>query len=479
MDERDADIAAFFSYLGLAAKKAAPQKRKPLPLFTPEYLQGLSTFSLRYFENLFSRLKLPSILVLDNYQTVPAESLFHEVINQGISTIPDGIQVIVISRQDPPPALSRLRANGLMKMLGWDDLRLTLEETIGIVPLKAQEIRSKEVIGQLHQAADGWVAGLVLMLESMKRGVAPHLIGKMAPEEIIDYFGNELFNKTDKATQDFLLQTAFLPKITIKVAEQLSGLSNAGSILLTLSRNNYFTERYYSADPVFQYHPLFREFLTARARETFSQERLSTLIRQTAFLLEEAGRIEAAISLYRGLGDWEALVQLILKEAPSILAQGRYRTLEEWLDSLPRDLVEQDPWLLYWKGTARFPFDPVRAQSYLERAFEQFRGHGDIIGVLLAWSGVVYSIIYRFEDYLPLDRWIQNFPALPQNPERIIPPEVWIPGSVKHVHRVDLSTSRTWGNRGLDKTRRIHRAGTRKSSRQGPDSFATGSLLPG
>ena len=111
------------------------------------------------------------------------------------------------------------------------------------------------------------------------------------------------------------------------------------------------------------------------------------MIRQTAFLLEEAGRIEAAISLYRGLGDWEALVQLILKEAPSILAQGRYRTLEEWLDSLPTDLVEQDPWLLYWQGTARFPFDPVRAQSYLERAFEQFRGHGDIIGVLLCLVG--------------------------------------------------------------------------------------------
>ena len=120
------------------------------------------------------------------------------------------------------------------------------------------------------------------------------------------------------------------------------------------------------------------------------------------------------------------MVQLILKQAPSMLEQGRYRTLEEWLDSLPRDLVEHDPWLLYWKGTSRFPFDPSRAQSYLEQAFEQFRVQGDMIGVLLAWSGVVYSIIYRFEDYLSLDRWIQLFPELPENPEKIIPPEVWI-----------------------------------------------------
>ena len=108
VDEGDADIATFFNYLGMAARKAAPQKRKPLPLFTPEYLQGISTFTLRYFENLFSRLKPPSILVLDNYQTVPAESNFHEVINHGISTIPDGINVFVISRHDLPPALVRV-----------------------------------------------------------------------------------------------------------------------------------------------------------------------------------------------------------------------------------------------------------------------------------------------------------------------------------------------------------------------------------
>ncbi|MBI4768395.1 MAG: hypothetical protein HY787_28020 [Deltaproteobacteria bacterium] len=283
VDEGDADIATFFSYLGMAVKKAVPRKRKPLPLFTPEYLQGIPTFSLRYFENIFNRLKPPSILVLDNYQTVPAESDFHEVIYQGINAIPEGINVFVISRHDLHPALVRLRINGLVKMFGWQDLRLTLEETAGIVPLKAQEVPSKDVIKKLHQAADGWVAGLVLMLEGMKRGVEPHLFGKMAPEEIIDYFGNELFNKTEQEIQDFLLKTAFLPKISIKAAEQLTGFSNADRILSALSRNNYFTERHYSIEPVYQFHPLYREFLMARARETFSPEALSALLHQPRF----------------------------------------------------------------------------------------------------------------------------------------------------------------------------------------------------
>ena len=426
VDEGDSDIATFFHYMGMASKKAAPRKRTPLPLFTPEYLQGISTFTLRYFENLFSRFKAPYIVVFDNYHRVPADSRFHDVISDGLSTIPDGINVIIISRHDLPPALSRLHANNLIGMFGWDELRLTLEETKGIVLLRAQGIRSKDFVGHLHQAVDGWVAGLLLMLESMKRGVEHQSLGKLTPEEILDYFGNELFNKIEKERQEFLLKTAFLPRITVKVAEQLSGLSNANSILSTLSRNNYFTEVHYSAEPVYQYHPLLREFLMNRAKEAFSHETLSTLLHQAAVLLEGDGQIEAAISLFRDLGDWGAMVQIIMRQAPSMLDQGRYRSLGEWLDSLPGDLVIDDPWLLYWKGTSRFPFDPPLSQPYLEQAFKKFRVQGNLPGALLAWSGVVYSIVYRFEEYSPLDQWIQLFPELPENPEKIIPPEVWI-----------------------------------------------------
>ncbi|HXX35853.1 MAG TPA: BTAD domain-containing putative transcriptional regulator [Thermodesulfobacteriota bacterium] len=425
IDEGDADLATFFYYMGIAAKKATPRKRKPLPLFTPEYLQGVSTFTVRYFENLLSRLKAPFILVFDNFHCVPVGSQFHEVISDGLSAIPEGINVILISRHDLPPALTKLHANDQIRMLGWDELRLNLEETGAIVPLRAPGVRSKDVIRRLHLSADGWVAGLVLILEGFKRGIEPHLLGRLTPEEILNYFGSELFDKTDKETQNFLLKTAFLPKITVKMAEKLTGSPNAGSILSTLSRNNNFTQKHYSEEAVYQYHQLFREFLLVRAKETYSSAVLSDLQHRAAFLLEEAGQIEDAAILFRDAGDWEAMIQLITKQAPLMISQGRYRPLEEWLDSLPNDLVENDPWLLYWKGTARSPFDSALAQPYFEQAFEQFKVQGNLPGVLLAWSGVVYSIIYRFAHYSSLDRWIQLFPELPEDPEKVIPPEVW------------------------------------------------------
>jgi len=412
--------------MGLAVKKAVSRRRTPLPLLTPEYLQGISTFTLRYFENLFSRFKAPYTFVFDNYHSVPPDSNFHSMISDGLSTVPDGMNVIIISRHDIPPALSRLHANTRMGMLGWDELRLTLEESSGIVRLRKKGKTPKEMIRRLHDATDGWVAGLVLMLESLKRGIEPYLVGRLTQREIADYFGNEFFNKTDKKIQDFLLKTAFLPRITGKMAEKLTGLPNADNILSALNRNNHFTEALHSAEPLYQYHPLMREFLMTRAKETFSHETLSTLLHQAAILLEEDGQMEVAIELFRALDDWDAMVRLIMMQAPSMLEQGRNRPLGEWLGSLPGDLVKKDPWLLYWKGASQFPFDLHLSESYFNQAFEQFRGQGNLTGSLLAWSGVVETIFYSVHDVSKLDKWIEKFPELPENPEAFIPSEVWI-----------------------------------------------------
>ena len=150
IDEGDRDPPTFFYYLGLAAKKVSPRKRKSLPLLTPEYLQGIPIFTQRYFENLSSRLKIPSALIFDNYQEVPPNSSLHEIILNGLSRIPEGINVILISRSEPPPSLIRLRANHQMQILGWDELRLTLAESVGLVQLRAKQKQSKEAIKQLR-----------------------------------------------------------------------------------------------------------------------------------------------------------------------------------------------------------------------------------------------------------------------------------------------------------------------------------------
>jgi ATP/maltotriose-dependent transcriptional regulator MalT/DNA-binding SARP family transcriptional activator len=424
VDEGDGDPATFFYYMGQAAKKTSPRKRKPLPLLTPEYLQDIPTFTQRYFENLCGRLKVPSVLVFDNYHELPPNSPLHEIILNVLSRIPERINVILISRSEPPPVLIRLQANNLMSILGWDELRLTLAESAGLVQLRAKQKQSKEAIKHLHNMTDGWAAGLVLMLESIKRGIEPKLLRKLTPEEITDYFASVLFYKTDKEIQEFFLKTAFLPNMTAKMAEELTGLPNASGVLSILNRNNYFTEKRFLEEAVYQYHPLFREFLLSRAKEAFSPKELPVLLSRAAKLLEEDGQTESAVSLLRDSGDRDGMVRLITKHAPLMVAQGRYRPLEDWLSSLPMEIPESNPWLLYWMGSCRLPYNPSQSRPYFEKAFEKFRAEEDPPGLFLAWSGIVESITSDFEDYKPLDQWISVFEELMQRFKRFPSQEI-------------------------------------------------------
>ena len=413
LEAGDADPATFFYYLGQAVQKAVPRKRKPLPLLTPEYLQGIPTFTLRYFQSLYDRLKIPGIVVFDNYQDVPAGAPLHEIILNGLSGLPDGINAVLISRSDPPPAMIRLQANHQLEILGWNHLRMTLDESEGMVRLRTKKRLSRETMLRMHREVDGWAAGLVLRMESEKMEERePEPAGKLAPEKVFDYFASEIFDRTDEEVQKFLLQTAFFPKMTASMAEGLTGQPSASRILSTLSRNHYFTEKRFPADPIYQYHPLFREFLISRAKETFSPALLSSLFRRAAVFLEEDGQEEASVSLFREARDWEGMIRLILKNAPSMVEQGRTRSLEEWLNGVPRGLFENHPWLLYWMGACRQPFDPTFARPFFEKAFERFRNQSDAAGTFMAWSGIVSSILSAFENYKSLDRWISILETL-------------------------------------------------------------------
>lgn len=407
IDEGDSDISTFFYYMKLAAKNIAPLKRKPLLLLTPEYLPGISTFTLRYFENLFSRLKASFTIVFDNYHLVPDESKFHEVISDGLSVIPENINAILISRRGPPPQFARLLANNKMSFLGWNEIRFTIDESRQISQMKAGKGLTDEILLQLNKKTEGWAAGLILMLEMAKiKNIDHQLLEKLTPKEIFEYFAGEIFDKTDKETQDFLLKTALLSKMTAPMAEKLTGIIKSGEILSDLHRNHYFTERSFSIEPSYQYHPLFREFLLSRAKGSFTPNELSLIQRSSAFLLEESGQVEDAAKLFCESRDFEGLARLVRKCSQSLVQQGRNQTLLEWLNFIPRKRLVNDPWLLYSKGTCSLPFNPAESLFYFEEAFRKFKAKQDATGTFLAWSGIIESILYGSEGLKKLDLWL-------------------------------------------------------------------------
>jgi len=413
VDEADADLSTFFYYLGLAAAKAAPRKKKRLPLLTPERMPGLSVFSQRYFEELSSLLPVPSLLVLDDCHRMQENPMFFETLREGISRLAPGIVAVLVSRSDPHPSFARDRANRLLETFGWEDLRLTFEEAAGIVKLQRKGKPLPGLVRDLFERTDGWAAGLVLLLESTDRDrVETRTLGRRVPAEIIDYFGSEIFRRLEEERRGFLLRTAFLPRMTASMAERLTGVKGAGPILSEMNRHNQFTKKYLQREPVFEYHDLFREFLIEQANAVYSGEKLSEIRKAAAALLEESGYVEDAAVLFREVGDWEALARLILSRAGSLVAQGRYRTLLEWLGALPGEVLDHDPWLRYWNGVCLMPYSPAESRARFKEALAKFDALRETPGVFRSWAGVVESIITPIENLTPLDGWISLLPRL-------------------------------------------------------------------
>ena len=438
IDPGDGDIASFFHYMGIAAKKAAPYKKEPLPHLTPEYLAGLPAFTRNYFRELFSRVNQavskrslrgarrgsnlnkgiathPSgarndrfVIVFDNYQEAPENSQLHEIMLNGLSEIPEGINVIIIGRLPLPSAMARLQVSETLSLLNWDDISLTLEESIGIGRLRTKgKGLNNEVLEALHKQTQGWVAGLILLLEQSECNITPEMLKDQLNHQIVfDYFAGEIFQRADKATQEFLLKTSFLPRITASVAALLTGRKHAADILNTLVRRNYFTIRHAGAEGVFEYHPLFRAFLENRMDHTLNNKELAELKNKAARLLIKADNIEDAVPLLQQTEDWQTLTSLILQQAPQLAQQGRLQTLAEWLQSLPDSVCEEEPWILYWLGVCGLPFSPSSARGHLEKAYNIFKAKGDPTGQMLAWCTIVETFTYEFADVAPLDHWI-------------------------------------------------------------------------
>lgn len=458
IDEGDADPATFFYYLGLAATKAKPRKKKPLPLLTPDRLPGLSVFTQRYFEELSSRLPVPSLLVLDDCHRMQENQRFFETLREGISRFSPGIVSVFVSRSDPHPVFSRERANRLLKTFGWGDLRLTPEETAGIVRIRRKGKSPPGLAKDLFERTDGWAAGLVLLLErEIPPTVEPEPKAGRTPAEMFDYFGSELFDRASRPIREFLVKTAFLPDMTLAAAEALTGQRRAAQLLSYLCGRNFFLSVHRHSGLLYRYHPLFREFLFSRARDLLNKREIHALKRKAAVLLEEEGRIEDAAELFHDIRDHASLTGLILAHAPSLLAQGRNRILEAWIGYLPKNVMEGDPWLHYWLGKCRMPYDPAGSRRLVERSFEHFRQEGDPAGTFLSWSLIMDNLCMCLNDFKALDEWIDRFDEIVKRFPTFPSPEIEACSVVSllgglYMRRVDHPDIEYWVAKASDVT---------------------------
>ncbi|MBF0555402.1 MAG: hypothetical protein HQK96_12755 [Nitrospirae bacterium] len=453
VDSYDDDIATFFYTMGIAVKKAVKGKSTRLPLLTPEYLGGLSIFTENYFGAMYRTLPKPSVIVLDDYQAVPNASKLHSVVYTGLSVLPQDISVIIISRESPPPVYSPMMMRNELYALGWEDIRFTFAEAADLLNSIYGTITEDE-INNLYDLSDGWVSALIVRHTKHKLGDHKSWLSSNK-ETLFNYFTSEIFDHLEKDTQEFLMKTAFFKQMTVKMAQAMTGCTEAGNILDYIAKKGYFTEKYDSKETAYSYHPLFRLFLLENSILFFSGDERIILRNKATEILMKQHLTDDAAELSIENSDWKTLSEIIMSNAELLLKQGRTGTLLMWLNALADDPAGHQPWFLYFKGWCTAFSNPAEGLALLEKAFNGFMVVGDMTGSLLSWSGCVDVIIMVRGPFPKLDRLIDWINA--KVDKDFIFPSLAIETSVVNsvvgiliFRRPDLDSAEEWLNRALE-----------------------------
>ena len=408
IDSDDTDPGNFFHYMNLAARRTTRHRRR-LPAFRPQEDLDLASFSRRFFRELYGRLGNRFTLVFDDYHAVSDQSDLHYVINEALLELPATGRIIVLSRAEPPPRLARLVSNRFFSSIRWPELKMTLSETRKLMRQLGASSGSAPRLEALHQSLDGWAAGLILAHQlGGNRHELPDRPNDASREAIFGYFASEILEREAPALRDFLMKSAFLGRMTAKDAARVTDNPKAGTILSRLVRRNYFTlSRQDKQSRIFEYHPLFREFLVASAHETFDDAELRHVSIAAAEILAESLDIHGAVTALNQVGEHRKAATVLQTNGYKLIRQGRGAVLREGLRSLPSETL-QDGWLQMLLGFASLGIDQASTIDCAERAFHLFKTEDNRPGMLSAVATAGSSFLFAHGDFRPASAWIDR-----------------------------------------------------------------------
>lgn len=283
-------------------------------------------------------------LILDDYQFIESEEV-HQALFNVVEHLPPNLHVLLASRVDPPWPFARFRARGTMNELRASDLRFNNQETSAFLNEMMNLSLSPEEVTQLSERTEGWIAGLLMVAISLKdRADRTQFIETFSGSHryVLDYLMEEVLENQTNELRTFLLETSILDRMCAPLCQHITGQPDAQEILEKIDHSNLFLIPLDDDRRWYRYHHLFGDLLRSRLKEIRSERQLE-LHKEASAWFEERNLINEAIHHGFEAADHDHSIQLIESHSLELVFQGGLRTLERWLQMLPREIVEKNP----------------------------------------------------------------------------------------------------------------------------------------
>ncbi|NRQ55971.1 LuxR C-terminal-related transcriptional regulator [Brevibacillus sp. HD1.4A] len=332
LDEADNDPARFWRYfakaLSMAQREAGREASAMLDLTYAASADNLLSMLLEEI----AAMPTDYYLVLDDYHLIKERSI-HEGLQTLLQHASPFLHVILISREEPPLSLHRLRVRKQLGQLGAEHLRFNEEECRQLFNELLGLDLSYEDIHVLSKRTEGWIAGLQLAALSMQgKGGSTVTMHSFSGNDkyVEDYLTEEVLKRLPESVQQFLLKTSILPRLSGELCAAVASEPDAHAILEMLARTNSFVVPLDGVNEWYRYHHLFADLLHTHLRKTYS-EQLPTLHVAASRWFEGHGWMTEAIDHALKGSDWSRATRLIVEHAPWMLKQHENVTLRRWM----------------------------------------------------------------------------------------------------------------------------------------------------
>lgn len=358
LDENDNDPARFTAYFLAALQQIDPvigqaaqlMLQTPGPLAVEAFLTSLI--------NDIAATPAAFILALDDLHLIQAPPV-HQLLAFLLEYAPPQLHLVLITREDPPLPLARLRGRGQVTDIRQNDLKFTDEETAAFLQQAMALDLPVADVATLQGRTEGWIAGLQLAALSMQHSDdRRRFVADFAGSDryILDYLAEEVYQHQPAEVQNFLLKTSILDRMCAGLCDAVvrdeerktKDERTSSEVLDHLDHANLFIVRLDETRQWYRYHRLFRDLLRTQRKGLD----LAALHHRAARWFEQNGFPDEALDHLLAAEDWDEAERLSRLAAPQAINNGQFATLNRWLDALPEARLTSNPELAAVKGWA-------------------------------------------------------------------------------------------------------------------------------
>jgi ATP/maltotriose-dependent transcriptional regulator MalT/two-component SAPR family response regulator len=393
LDQLDCEPQRFIAYVIAALAERFPRfgNRSLSVLNTlTSFEGGVEKVLVTLVNEIYDEIHEHFVLVLDDFHLLDEVQPIQYFVNRFIQLAGENCHLILSSRSLPRLSdMTLLVAREQVGGLDFSDLSFRPEEIQALLAQNRQVHISDEDAGALVNVTEGWITGLQFAdLNLAGAGGSRIRPVHTAGVSVFDYLGQQVLEQQPEALQVFLLRSSLLEEYDAALCEAVlaplyAQPQNWQNFLETIIQKNLFALPVGANGQWLRYHHLFRDFLQERFRREHPQE-VRSILERLAHFHEEHAEWEKAYQLYKGLGDTNALADMVERAGISMY-QHAMLTLESWLTDLPPSLFQKRPGLLSLRGVvATTKGDIPEGIGLLNRAVDEFRAESNTNGLALA-----------------------------------------------------------------------------------------------